>query len=86
LSDGLPPSKNRKTQLADKHPVAANRNLEREFFQKVNAFFQKVNAIFSKVNAFIGAVFCLNNEFYELNELRSNVGLWRFVVMVSWCC
>ena len=48
----LPPSEKRKTQQTDIQPVAANRNLERDFFQKVNGFFQKVNAFFQKVNAF----------------------------------
>ena len=42
----LQPSKKRKTQQSDIQPVAANRNLERDFFQKVNGFFQKVNAFF----------------------------------------
>ena len=44
--------KKRETQHTDIQPVAANRNLERDFFHKVNAFFQKVNAFFQKVNAF----------------------------------
>ncbi len=50
--------KKRETQHADLQTVAANRNLERDFFQKVNAFFQKVNAFFQKVNAifFIGVL------------------------------
>jgi hypothetical protein len=38
--------------MTGRQAVAANRNLERDFFQKVNAFFQKVNAFFEKVNAF----------------------------------
>ena len=52
----LPPSKKHETQQSDIQPVAANRNLERDFFQKVNGFFQKVNAFLEKVNAFFQKV------------------------------
>jgi hypothetical protein len=41
-----------KTQQEDIQFVVANRNLERYFFQKVNAFSPKVNAFFQKDNAF----------------------------------
>ncbi len=45
------PLKKRKTQQTDIQPVAANRNLERDFFQKVNGFLKKVNAFLEKVDA-----------------------------------
>ena len=79
------PQKKRKTQQTDIQPVAANRNLERDFFQKVNAFFQKVNAFLEKVNAnfLIGVLPMMNSGPLQIIGVRVGLYLRSFVDKVD---